>query len=377
MAVGTSAAAQEGPSLARLANGQMAVAWPTSETGTQQIKVQRYDDSGAPVGAAVRVDAASEVPTFPGGPQSTSIAATPDGYVVSWCAFRDRLAGAAGRPAPGWDAYLRRFDASGAPLGGVVQVNVEPAHRCSVPSVVAIGDGKLGVTYYSWQFLFMPGFLPGKCLVRTFTAAGIGSDVTSLGDADSNCVAGALPDGGFSVVFDRPHYVGAEGVFLQRFDVGGAKVGDEAFIDGTPRTTALPGFANANQPDVATLPDGNLVIAWITDGTMVAQKFTGSGVPLGPRFPVPASGVRPRVAAMPGGGFALAWSRGTAKTYEVWSQAFDAAGVAREQAGRVMSASNGDRPAGFDVAASSNGRFITGWQEPGAGGSYNVFIGRR
>lgn len=376
-AVGTTAAGQDGTSLARLSNGQTVVAWATTELGTQQIKVQRYDDAGAPVGGAFRIDAPSEPPTFAGSSQAASVTTTPTGYVVSWCAFKDPRGGVPGFPEPGWDAFLRRFDSDGAPVGTTIQVNVDHASACPLASVAALADGRLGVAYTSWVFQHAPGFNPGHCLVRTFDSAGAGSAVTSVGEADS-CKATALPDG-YAVVLDRSHYVGAKGVFLRHFDATGAQLGEEAFIDGTPRTTALPGYSNAADPDVAALPGGNLALAWTTNGSVVARTFTPAGVGVGSPFQVAPQGVRPRIASLSDGTLAVAWgaeANGAASTTAIWLQRFEASGAARGQAVRVTASANIYGPRGFDLVPSSSGHSIAGWKEPAPSGGFSVSIGR-
>ena len=378
--VGTTGAGQGGPSLARLANGQTVVAWPTSEAGTQQIKVQRYDDAGAVAGPAVRIDAPSEPVDgyWNSDLQAAAVSAMPTGYVVSWCSFKKRpISNTSGRPQPGWDAFMRRFDLSGAPLGDVIQVNTNPTSNCPRMSVAPLADGKLGVAYRNFVFPFAPGLFPGQCLVRTFDAAGNGSATTYVGDA-SSCTAAALPDSGFAVVSDRPHILGAVRLFLRRFDASGVPAADEVLIDGAlPFPTDAAGVT-ADQPDVATLPDGNLAITWVRNGSVVAQNFTGAGVATGERFQVAASGASPKVAGLSDGAFALTWSQLPTDTYEVWSQSFLPTGLARDQAVRLATFARaaGIQPAN-DVTASSNGRSVAGWVEPASGGGSNVFISRR
>lgn len=376
IAVGTIASGQTGPSLARLANGQTAVAWPTVEAGTQQIKVQRYDDAGAVVGPPVRIDSPSE-PTvlFPNADaQTASVAAIPTGYVVSWCSYRERSTGVPGRPLPGWDAFMRRFDATGAALGAVIQVNTEQTNNCPQVSVVPLADDKLGVAYRSYVYPFFPGPIAGNCLVRTFDAAGNGSALTDLGNA-ATCTAAPLPDRGFAVVHDMPTY-GPNHVYLRRFDAGGLLVGDKVLVDGGG--TPLGSAVNAEQPDIAALPDGNLAIAWVSNGAVVAQKFTPSGVPVGGRFQIVASGGSPKVAGLSDGALALTWAQFPAETRELWSQSFSPTGATRDQAVRVASFARAAVPyPGSDIAASSDGRSITGWGEPASDGGLNVFISRR
>lgn len=377
IAVGTMGSGQSGPSLARLANGQTAVAWPTVEAGTQQIKVQRYDDAGTIVGLPVRIDAPSEpvVLTPNADAQTASVAATPTGYVVSWCSYRDRSVDASGRPLPGWDAYMRSFDFAGTALGAVIQVNTGPTHNCPIVSVVPLVNGNLGVAYRSYVDPFFPGPIAGDCLVRSFDGSGHGSTPIPIGNSVT-CTATALPDSGFAVVYDfwapAPHQV-----YFRRFDANGLPIGGQVLVDGGG-TSVTANSVNAEQPDIATMPDGNLAIAWVSNSAVVAQTFTPSGVPAADRFQIVASGAAPRIAATSDGAVALAWAQFQTDTRELWSQSFSATGAMRDQPTRLSSFARAAVPyPGSDNAASNDGHSITGWEEPTSGGGFNVYISRR
>lgn len=379
LAVGTMAAGQSGPSLARLASGQTVVAWPTSEAGTQQIKVQHYDDSGTAVGNAVRIDAASETVDgyWNAGQQSATVSALPTGYAVSWCTFKKRPAASDGHPQPGWDTFIRRFDEAGSPLENAIQVNATPTSNCPQVSAAPVAGGKLAITYRSFVFPFTPGLFQASCRVRVLDAAGNTTASASAGDA-SSCTAAPLPDSGFAVVLDRQHILGVTRVLLRRFDASGAPAGEEVVIDGSLPTPTDSFGVTASEPDIAALPDGNLAITWVRSRSVVAQKFTAAGAPIGERFQVAESGASPKVAGLSDGAFAFIWSQSPADTYDVWSQSFLPTGVARNQAVRLASfaQATGISPV-TDVSASSHGRFVAGWLEPGSAGGTNVFISRR
>src|SRR5690606_15787846 len=107
-------------SVAALDGGGFVVSWQTWADGQSDIFAQIYDASGAPVGGEFMAHAA------PGGeealPQATAL--TGGGFVLSWYDF-DASSGAS----------AQAFDASGAPLGGRLQLGV------NAPTVLPLDDG--------------------------------------------------------------------------------------------------------------------------------------------------------------------------------------------------------------------------------------------
>jgi hypothetical protein len=90
------------------------------------------------------------------------------------------------------------------------------------------------------------------------------------------------PDGGYiSVWIDLNGLDGsADGIFGQRFNASGAKVGSQFQVNTT---------YNGSQysPAVAVAPDGSFIVAWEGPGTSVdvfAQRFTKDGVKIGAEF---------------------------------------------------------------------------------------------
>ncbi len=90
------------------------------------------------------------------------------------------------------------------------------------------------------------------------------------------------PDGGFIIVWiDLGGLDGsAQGIFAQRFNASGAKVGTEFQVN---TTTTGDQFS----PAMAVAPDGSFIIAWEGPGSGIdvwAQRFTKNGVKIGTEF---------------------------------------------------------------------------------------------
>ena len=90
------------------------------------------------------------------------------------------------------------------------------------------------------------------------------------------------PDGGYIVVWiDNNGLDGSgQGIFGQRFNAGGAKVGPEFLVN---TTTSGDQFS----PSIAVAPNGSFIIAWEGPGTSIdvwAQRFSSTGVKIGTEF---------------------------------------------------------------------------------------------
>ena len=114
--IGHAASNLESPTSALDANGNFTVVWQDVvdlNASTYSIWRRRFRTDGAPLGAAERIDGG-----FPGSGARCFVAMAPGGTsVVVWWGL---VEGAAGRY---FNAYARRFDAAGVPLGVPFRVN--------------------------------------------------------------------------------------------------------------------------------------------------------------------------------------------------------------------------------------------------------------
>ena len=187
--------AQASPSVASDAAGNFVVVWDTHiaqppETYEQWVRGQRYGADGMPIGGEFQINASTL-----GSNETPAVAMDPGGpFVVAW-ARGDLVTG-------DWSIWVRRFDASGAPLGLESQAS-STSGDLRVPGIAALPGGGFVVV---WQ-----GFGAGD------------------------------PDG--------------YGIFARIFDVTGTPVTGD-FVVNT-YTTDYQWY-----PSVASAPTGDFVVVW-------------------------------------------------------------------------------------------------------------------
>ncbi|PHO03991.1 hypothetical protein CSC82_10570 [Rhodobacteraceae bacterium 4F10] len=96
-------------------------------------------------------------------------------------------------------------------------------------------------------------------------------NTTTLFDQRSPAVT-ALPDGGFFVVWESNGWSDfAGGIFGQRFDQNGARVGEEIQI-------SAPGNVIQSEPEVVSYPDGSIYVGWLAiDNENPSEGIYGRG----------------------------------------------------------------------------------------------------
>lgn len=312
VAPGTATDTHQYPRVAGLKGGGHVVVWTTAGPGyvTQAIYAQRFDATGAAVGAATRVS-----------PDTLAVAITPavaaladGGFLVTWSADFASI-----------DA--RRYDRDGNALGSPARINLT-AGGAWQSAVTGLADGGYAA---AWGLLPVD-VPPPDVYTRRFDAGGlpVGSETranTFTADAQQQPDIAALRDGGYVVAWMSQYQDGSGyGIYAQRFGSGGAPSGSELQVN-----TATPG--SQESPAVAALADGGWVVAWF-DGDIHAQRFDSNGAPVGAQARVNTaalSSAQPAITALPNGGYVVAWQSWTqdGSGYGVYAQQFDADGLAR------------------------------------------------
>jgi hypothetical protein len=311
---------QEDAAVASDANGNFVVVWrsDTQDGNLGGVFGRRFDVTGAPQGAEFRVNTYTS--GFQGDP---GVAADGNGgFIVVW----------GGNPpggASGFDIFCRRFDAAGVAQAAEFQVN---AYTTGVQALPAIAFGVNGDFVVVWHSDGQDGSSTGV-FGRRFDASGLaqGADfqvnsfTTSYQGAAS---VGADANGNFVVAWQSSTEDGSiGGVFGQRFDVSGARLGNEFRVNSY--TTS-----GQARPSVASGSDGHFVVVWnsyLQDGSyygVFGQRFNASGVPQGGEFQVNSHTAdqqrSPAVASSPDGDFVVAWQsyRQDGRGYGVFGQRF-------------------------------------------------------
>ena len=240
--------------------------------------------------------------TAAGAQYAPAIAQLDGGYVVVWQSSQGGSA----------DIYMQRYSDGGVALGGEVRVN----------SVVA-----------------------GDQLQATVTAGA---------------------DGGFAVAWASAREQGDYGVYLQRFDADGAKLGSETQVN----TTTL---LNQERPAIATLAGGGYVVTWWSDASssgaagIYARIIGANGTAAGSEVHVNAASAGPQsaptVTGLADGGYVIAWDGASG----IQAQRFDSHGVALAGESRIDTVAGGAiaKPV---TAALAGGGYVIAWHSVAADG---------
>jgi large repetitive protein len=356
---------QDTPAIASLADGSYVVAWTSADQddgGTGGVYAQRFSASGVAIGPEFRVNSTTASTTAAVPQSDPALAGLSDGgFVVVWHSYNQDVANT-------WGVYSQRYDVSGNAVGGETLVNTYTANQQYQPSVAAYSDGYVvawastgnaggsGYDIYFQRYLNDGTPQGGETRVNTtLTSTQYQPDVD------------ARADGSFVVVWED--LGGADGngygVYAQRYSNGGVTDGGQILVN-----TYTTG--NQYEPKVATLTDGGFVVVWRSDNQdgssagVYAQRFDAAGAKVGGEFRVNDSTTggqyQPDVTALSTGGFVVTWYNdnydieGTGTTADVYIREYDAAGNPVDGQRKLLSGSNSTeyQPA---IADLGNGNF--------------------
>ena len=259
------------PAVARTDAGGFLVVWSRHSDTVRDLFGQRYDAAGAPAGAVFRVnDATTGDQRFP------EVAADASGnFVVVWEGGVDSFNGR--------QIFVRRFDASAAPLGMESRVDLDGAANARHPTVARMRSGAFVVSWFD--------SLTGTILARRYDASGAPAGGPFRVNGATASYAGRYPSvaasesGRFLVAWDRP---GPQLVVARRYEPDGTPSGPEFLVQHPSPPPNLLAGAAADGPT-------SFVVAWFgTDpfGTNLhVRHVSSSGQPFDPEVaPVPAGG---------------------------------------------------------------------------------------
>jgi hypothetical protein len=331
---------------------------------------QRFTASGAPRGGEFRINSYT-----PGSQAGNGVAVGSKGdFVVVWASPQD---------GSGAGIVGQRFDAAGAAVGGEFQVNVFTTGGQHGPVVGRASDGRFVVSWTSWffdgsesgiaarRFDASGNPLGDELLVNTYTTG-----VQVLGDVAVDAA------GNFVVVWEEwAGYMPFDGIFGQRFDASGNRLGTEFVVNAY--TTGGQTFGS-----VSMSPGGGFVAAWTSyDGHLTgvsARRFDESGAPVGNDFAVntytTGYQISGQVAHDARGNFIVAWTSragaGGPPFHSTFVQRFSSSGARRGAEFRANTYTT-DLQREPSVAADSVGNFVVAWNSRFQDGSdYGVFARR-
>jgi uncharacterized repeat protein (TIGR01451 family) len=238
-----------------------------------------------------------------------TVAVQPDGsFIKVWIDV-------GGLDGQGYGIFMQRYNASGVPVGGEVQVNTHTA-----------------------------------------------------GNQDNATIAVA-PDGSFIVGWDGPGT--ANDVWGQRFSPTGAFVGDEFLLSQTIGS-------NQKYPELGFAADGSYVTAWVDGGRTVMQRYDARGNTIGSEMYVTsASGdvILDSLNISASGAVVLTWTDNGSTSGDVYGQLFDANLVPTSAVFQINQYTTGTQQ--YSIARTDGqGNFVVVWESAGQDGSGNGIYGR-
>jgi len=376
-----SSGAQGQPVVAPDSGGGFVVVWHSDGSPTDHdsfsIQARRFDSTATPLADEFQVN------TYTTSPQREP-AVAPDGsggFFVVW-----QSGGSTGTDDDFTSIQARRFEASGAPLGGEFQVNTYTTASQVSPGIARDGSGGFVVAWSSGggsgtdtdqdsiqAQRFDGGGAPvgGEFQVNTYTS-GSQYDVAVAPDGG----------GGFVVVWASVGGAGTDANFAsiqaQRFDGSGPVAGQ---FQVNSYTTGVQRY-----PAVTPLQGGGFVVAWQSDSSsgsdrsdlsVQAQRFNASGTPSGGQFQVntytTAAQFVPAIGQDGGGGFVVVWtSEGSAATDQSTTSAqgrrFNASGTPSGGEFQVNSYTPSEQDA-YAIAPDGSGGFVVLWDSLGGSGT--------
>jgi hypothetical protein len=260
------------------------------------------------------------------------------------------------------------------------RVNDTVAGNQYQPSVAASASGNFVITWTGENTDAQGRGIAGK----RYNAAGVSTggefDVNTYTDGDQIYSRVAMADaGGFVVVWQSDYtQTSSVGIFAQRFDAAGARVGSYVIVN-----TTTSGFQLG--PAIGMNGAGAYVIAWTSDSQdgsgngVYAQRFTAAGAKTGGEFRANATTAGsqqfPSVAVDDDGTFALGWQSDAqdGSGWGVYAREYTAAGAAAGSEFRVNTTTAGAQQ-NVAVAMAGGGNMVAAWSGAGAGDADGVFL---
>jgi hypothetical protein len=276
-----------------------------------------------------------------------------------------------GEDGDGYGVFAQSYDGAGNPILGEFQVNATGTGRQARARIAPIGGGAMLVVWSSdsvdgsGQGIVGRGVHP---LAGAVTSELQVNTYTSLDQYSPSIAADA--NGNFVVVWQSQAQDGSGwGVFGRRFTSAGAPAGLEFQVNSTTMN-------DQTHPDVAVDASGNFVVAWQSLDAfgygVFAQRYDSAGARVGGEFQVntytPYSQQEPSVAAAPDGSFFVVWEDYLENYpeyhFSVRGRRYDAAGAPQGSDFSVNTYTTGwgRQPR---ISADGTGQFSVVWQAVG------------
>lgn len=299
---------------------------------------------------------------------SPFVAMSADGrFVITWGSFNQDGVNSGG-------VYAQRYSSAGLPQGPEFRVNTYTTSNQNEPAAAIDDDGDFII---AWNSTGQDGDRDGVYAQRySATGAPQGPEfrVNSYTTGSQGSPAVAMDaEGNFVIVWSGiDHDFIGSAVYAQLYDATGVPVGTEFRVNATTGGGAIP--------SVAMDDDGDFVVTWHGDGTVVgdndihARCFSASGVPQGAEFRVNVHTTNPQLepsAAMDAdGNFVVTWASRDqdGSGNGIYARRYSAGGVPRGTEFRV-NAFTTNLQLNATAAMNATGDFVISWMSYGHDGS--------
>jgi hypothetical protein len=289
-------------------NGDFVVVWDGGNDGDDSgVFARRYMSNGQAIGAEFQVNTYTPLDQF-----IPAVAVAGNGsFVVVW--VDDTLDG------DREGIFGQRYSSGGQSAGSQFQINTYTGNRQLRPRVTAGPDGEFVVVWSEVGYFassrdgsssaaFAQRFNSGgqkvgsEFMVNTYTVGAQGIADTATDDAGNFVIVWRSGD---FFTGDPGQDGSSYGIFAQRYESGGGRVGTEFQVN-----TYTVGAQESPAVDVDA--DGDFVVAWESRaGSVFGQRFASAGLRVGSEFQVNTytgeRAAQPQIALDPDGDFTIVW----------------------------------------------------------------------
>lgn len=305
---------QINPDVAMDANGGFMAVWETENQDGQSIFGQRYNANGRQIGSEFRIS-----PTADSENSDPAIARNREGaFVIVWAASQiDSDSGISDIDTSSTGVYAQRYDDSGSATGGIVRINTTTDNAQENPDVAIQTDGGF-ITVWQSEGQAGSGLgVFGQRYNARGNPVGIEFQVnTIVGDDQFNPVIAADTVGNYVIAWESEGQDGSgSGIYARLYDANGNPRGLPVQVNSTTR-------GDQSTPTIDIDAEGNFTIAWTSDRNsnddgsgIFAQRFDPVGGRIGGEFRVNSTTqddqTAPAIAAQPNGNFVVSWQSET------------------------------------------------------------------
>jgi len=361
-------AEQSDPRIAVAPDGSFAIVWIDKREGANDVYLQRYDDSGFPVGDNIKIN--DDLPPQWQAQPALAVDLSSH-YGVVWQDYRTD-----GYPTNP-DIFYVPLDTSVVPTGE--NVNVTPGYQDWSRENPDISLSAWGAGVVVWADRFNGNWdIYGQLIGPDGALIGSSFKVNDdVGTSQQHSPRVSTAAAGWFVVTWYDNRFGNDDIFVQRFDADGNALGTNVKVN-TDSDTKRQTF-----PDVATDGAGNFTVVWVdyrngaypSNPDIFGAKFDTSMNPVTGNMRLNTdttsrSQKYPAIAADRMGNVGIVWSDSTSHSWRIMGQMIDVDGLVRE-VDFVADTSGDSTKMKPDIAIDGTHRYVT-WVDR-RNGNYDIY----